>query len=287
MKKRNTSFATVVVIGLGLIGGSVALELKKKGLAQKVIGISRSSQNRKEALRRKAVDEVFSEAGPCLKEAELIILATPVESILKLLPQIQKWLSPSTLVTDVGSSKSKIVAEARRLKMKQFVGGHPIAGTEHSGMKAAMLGLFSGKKWILTPHSPHSSLQKLKSTLKKMGAQVLELKAETHDKIFASVSHVPNLLAYILALTVGRQNAAQKISLAGSSLKGMTRVASSPPEMWRDVCLTNAKEISLSLADIQKEISSLQRLLKTANAKALMSMLEKGRRFRQLLEKVS
>ncbi len=285
MKNSKFLFQNVVVIGLGLIGGSFALELKKRKLAARVIGVSRSSVNRQEALRKKAIDEAQTQVGVFLKNADLILLATPVETIQKILKQIKPFLAKTTLVTDVGSSKLQIVQCARSLKMFQFVGGHPIAGTEKSGMKAAELNLFQNKKWILTPANRHPALGTLKQLLKRMGAEVFEMKAEEHDKILASVSHLPNLLAYALAGVQRDKDLKQKLKFAGSSLKSMTRVASSPPEMWRDICLSNAKEISKALSAMQKTLGDFKKAVDQKNPKKLMALLEQGRRFRQELEK--
>lgn len=284
MKNSHAPFRKVVIVGLGLIGGSLALEFKRSKFAEQVIGVSRSVQNRKIALECGAVDEVYADIDSFIADADLIILAIPVTNIVESLKKLKSLISSTALVTDVGSTKKKIVDEARRLKMKQFVGGHPIAGTEKSGMLAAELDLFSGKKWILTPNEKNPALKKFKAFLKRIGAEIVEIKAELHDQIFASTSHVPNLLAYALAATCAQKKAREKITFAGSSLKGMTRVASSPPEMWRDICLTNSKEISAALKDLQKQISKMQKAIDSQNPKALMTLLEQGRRFRKLLE---
>lgn len=275
----------VAIIGLGLMGGSFALEIKKHKLAKKVIGVSRASQNRREALRRNAVDEVHSEIGPYLKEADLIVLATPVQSILQLLSSLRPFLSPEAIVTDVGSTKEDIIKEAKRLRIKHFVGGHPIAGTEKSGMRAAQLDLFKNKKWILTPSQKTRSFMRLAKLLKRMGAEVIIMKASQHDELLASVSHLPNLLAYVLAATVGQKDRKQKIKFAASSLLGMTRVASSPPEMWRDICLSNQVEISKILSVFQKDLAELKKAVDQKNSKKLMALLDQGRSFRKELEK--
>ncbi len=287
MKNPSAPFQKVVIVGMGLIGGSLALEFKRGKFAEQVIGVSRSVQNRKAALQCGALDEAYAEIDSFVEDADLIILATPVTNIVESLKKLKPLISQSALVTDVGSTKKKIVDEARRLKLKQFVGGHPIAGTEKSGMMAAELDLFAGKKWILTPLVKHPALKKFKSFLKDIGAELVEMKSELHDEVFASTSHVPNLLAYALAGATAQNKAQEKIKLAGSSIKGMTRVASSPPEMWRDICLTNSKEISRALKDLQKQISKLQKAIHSQNPKALMTLLEQGRRFRKSLEKVS
>jgi len=284
MKKNKPLFDTVIIIGLGLIGGSLALELKKRGLAKRVVGVARSSANRREALRRRAVDEAVPAPGEFIRGADLVVLATPVAAILKLLSELKPFLSERSLLTDVGSTKQSIVQEARRLRLSQFLGGHPIAGTEKSGMKAAELDLFRGKKWILTPAGKPSGLTRMKKLLKAIGAEVLEMGAREHDQALSYVSHLPNLLAYALA-GVESESAARNLRLAGSSLKGMTRVASSPPEMWRDICLNNSAEISKRLSSLQKRIARFQKSLASKKSQDLMRLFEEGRRFRLALEK--
>ncbi len=284
MKKSSFLFRKVVVVGLGLIGGSFALELKKRKLAREVFGVSRSSQNRRIALKRKAVDQVFPILGKFVSDADLILLAIPVESIPQTLKKLKPFLSKEVLVTDVGSTKVNIVEAAHKLALRQFVGGHPIAGTEKSGMQAAELDLFRNKKWILTPSFSHPSLKKYVILLQKIGAQVLWMKAEEHDTSLAAVSHLPNVLAYALANTMDGKDRDKNIRLAGSSLKGMTRVASSPPEMWRDICLANAKPLEKCLALFQKQLSEFQRAVKAKNAKKLQTLFAKGNKFRKKLE---
>lgn len=285
MTKKNPLFNQIVVVGLGLIGGSLALEIKRHKLARKVVGVSRSKQNRKEALRRKAVDEVYPKLSSFVSEADLVILATPVESIIQLLREVKQWASPQALITDVGSSKLQIVNEAKKINLKQFVGGHPIAGTENSGMKSAELNLFKNKKWILTPSGNPLGYSKLKLLLKTVGAEVLEMPAQEHDQVLAAVSHLPNIIAYTLANTVGEKSRrAKNIRFAGSSLKGMTRVAASPGEMWRDVCLSNGKEISKSVADFQSQLKIFQKALTQKDSQKLLNFFELGKKFRNELD---
>ncbi len=284
MSKQSEIFNQVIVIGLGLIGGSLALEIKAKGLARQVIGISRSLKNRREALRQKAVDSVYPKIGAFVSKADLIIIATPVESILFFLKELKPLLSARSLLTDVGSTKQKIVEEAKRLKIAQFVGGHPIAGTEKSGMQAAERGLFEKKNWILTP-SGKKSFGKLKQLIKKVGARVLEMSAQDHDRAFAALSHLPNILSYALASTLLATQPKKNLRLAGSSLKEMTRLASSPPEMWRDISLANASEIGKVLTSLQNEIKKFQKAIQKKEGKKLTAFFEKGNQFRKELKK--
>jgi len=278
-------FKTVAILGLGLIGGSIALEIKRKNLASKVIGVSRSLSNRRIALKRKAVDQAYPAIGDFLREADLVILATPVGTVISFLKKIQPFLNSKTLVTDVGSTKEEIVRFASKFKKLYFIGGHPIAGTEHSGMKAAELDLFKKKKWILTPtvSTPLTLRNRLCRLIRALGAQVVMIDAEKHDRIFAAVSHLPNLLAYTLSNTIEDLKNPQFAKFAGSSLREMTRVASSSPEMWRDISLSNRVELLRVIKQFETEMEKFKRILSRGEEGLLLKFFERGKRFREQL----
>lgn len=278
-------FKTVAIIGLGLIGGSIALEIKRKNLASKVIGVSRSVNNRRIALKRKAVDHAYPHLGDFLQEVDLVILATPVGTVISFLKKIQPFLNPKSLVTDVGSTKEEIVRFASKFKKLYFIGGHPIAGTEHSGMKAAELDLFKKKKWILTPtvSTPASLRNRLCRLIRAFGAQVVMIDAERHDRIFAAVSHLPNLLAYTLSNTIETLKNPQFAKFAGSSFRDMTRVASSSPEMWRDISLSNRVELLRVIKQFETEMEKFKRILSRGEEGLLLKFFERGKRFREQL----
>jgi len=277
-------FPNVVIVGLGLIGGSIALELKKKKLADRVVGISRSAQNRKEALRRRAVDEAYSEVGSFIKKADLVILATPVGQIIPLAKKIISYLKPGALLTDVGSTKEQIV---RALRGVSFIGGHPIAGTEESGMAAAQLGLFRGKKWVLTPASKELSnpLKKLIKFVRSLGASPEILNATTHDELYANLSHLPNVLSYALAnalLSFSPPRGKIK-EWAGGSVISMTRLVESPAEMWRDISLTNQASLLKILKTFQSQIQVFEKLLKSQDSRKIEAWFTQAKKFREKL----
>ncbi|MFO1519233.1 MAG: prephenate dehydrogenase/arogenate dehydrogenase family protein [bacterium] len=278
-------FPEVVIVGLGLIGGSLALELKKKKAALRVVGVSTSAENRDEALRRKAVDEAYAKPGDFLRRADLVVIATPVSKILPLLQQIKKFLKKGALVTDVGSVKGEIVRQASRLKDCQFIGGHPIAGTEKSGMKAAQLDLFQKRKWILTPtvRAQAGLRKKLIRWIRALGAEVVLMDPADHDRIFAAVSHLPNLLAYTLANAVESLKDPKALSLSGSSLRDMTRVAGSPPEMWRDICIENRVEVLRMVRRFESEFNKFKQAIEKGWEADLYQLFEKGKKFRDKL----
>ncbi len=280
MKK---NFPNVLIVGLGLIGGSIALELKRKKLAQKVIGISRSFENRREALRLKAVDEAHSEVGSFVNQADLVIIATPVGQIVSLVKKINPYLKKGALITDVGSTKTQIVQALGG--QPGFIGGHPIAGTEHSGMKAAVLNLFQGKKWILTPSSktPISLLNSLKKWVKQLGAVPVILTPQAHDSLYAALSHLPNVVSYALANSLLSFKQFPVSKWGGSSVRDMTRLAESPPEMWRDICLSNAPALLKILRVFQKELQVFEKNLRSEDPKKNLDWFARARKFREKL----
>jgi prephenate dehydrogenase len=279
-------FQNIAIVGLGLIGGSIALELKRKKLSPRIIGISRSAENRREALKLKAVDAAYSRVGSFLSEADLVILAAPVKAILPLLKNLKGFLKKDAMVTDVGSVKGEIVRAASRMKGFHFIGGHPIAGTERSGMKAAERDLFRGRKWILTP-APGTSkpcLKRLTSLIENLGARVVLMDPGEHDRIFSAVSHLPNVVAYALANAVASLEDPDLPRFAGSSLRDMTRVAGSPPEMWRDICLSNREEILRRMRNFEGVFGRLRKAVEKGNPSGLFKFFDQGRRFRKKLE---
>ncbi|MBF0491581.1 MAG: prephenate dehydrogenase/arogenate dehydrogenase family protein [Deltaproteobacteria bacterium] len=276
---------TVAILGLGLIGGSLALEFKRHRLASQVIGISTSVENREEALRQKAVDVAYKKLGDFLQTADIVFICTPVKIIETILLPLKKNVSEHTIITDVGSTKEQIVDQAKKLKLKNFIGGHPIAGTEKSGMKAAQLGLFKNKKWILTSEekSNPANFNTLKKLLTAMGAKVEVMKAKDHDALFAAFSHVPNLISFALASSLNHKKLLSKIDFAGSSLRDMTRLAASPVAMWRDIALSNSVQILRSLDLFEKKILELKCVLKKRDARGLERFLREGQKVREVI----
>lgn len=278
-------FPQVAVLGLGLIGGSIALDLKKNRLAKRVVGYNRSAASRRSALRRKACDAVFSDPTKAVAGADLVILATPVRHIPALAKQIAPYLKPGAVVTDVGSTKEKIVVQAGRFLKSgnPFVGGHPIAGTEQSGMAAAVSGLFQKRWWILTPVADSKSRQaviRLSGLLKKLGARVTVMTPREHDRILAAVSHLPHMVAYSLMHAVMPYKKGRALRFAGSSFRDVTRITSSSAEMWTDICLENRDSILAWIQSFETILSKLKRNLAKGKAKELNRFFSKAAKTR-------
>jgi prephenate dehydrogenase len=279
----------IVIFGVGLIGGSFALALKKAN-AHHIIGVGRSLTSLQEALSLGVIDayvDTFSDAlqgniHAALEGADLVMIAAPVAQTASILQSIKPHLSSNTIITDAGSTKSDVLACAKAVlgeQFNQFVGGHPIAGAEKSGVSAATADLFLGKNVVLTP-SPEANIHAVAGVAdfwRTCGANVSEMHAETHDSIFAAVSHLPHLLAFALVDDIAsRPNAAQLFSFAASGFRDFTRIAGSHPEMWRDISLANKTALLSELDAYQNELSQLKQLLTNEDSAGLQALFERA-----------
>lgn len=272
----------LVIFGVGLIGGSVALALKKAGFVTHVVGVGRTEKSLKMALELGVIDSAESNIKAALHDADLILIAAPVAQTSNILQSINPHLSNQTVITDAGSTKGDVLATAREIlgeKFSQFIGGHPIAGAEKSGVAAANADLFLGKNVVLTP-AAETSIDALNSVTKlwqACGANVSEMRAENHDSIFAAVSHLPHLLAFALVDDIAaRPNAAQLFSFAASGFRDFTRIAGSSPEMWRDISLANKTALLNELSAYQLELTQLKQLLENEDKAGLQALFERA-----------
>ena len=233
---------TVAIAGVGLIGGSFALALRKTGFAGRILGVS-SERTIAEALRLGVIDEGVS-LERAEAEADLIYLAQPILQILDVLTRLKP--KAGALVTDAGSTKAQIVSCANQhLKDRQFVGGHPMAGKETRGVAAADADLFRGRNYVLTPSADTEALRWFRKSIENFGAVVTTLQPEEHDQLVAYTSHLPQILATVLASTLAPIEQASRV--AGPALMDMTRIAQSPFDMWHDIFLTNREPIERAL----------------------------------------
>jgi len=270
----------IVIFGVGLIGGSVALALKKKHPEVNIIGVGRLPAHLETALSLGLIDAASTNIAEAVVDADVILIATPVAQTPIILKSIQPHLSKNTIITDVGSTKSDVIACAKEIlgpQNNQFIGGHPIAGAEKSGASAAKIDLFINKNVVLTP-TEHTD-DWVKNTITQLwldcGAQVTQMPAKKHDEIFASVSHLPHLLAFTLVNDIANHpNAAQLFSFAASGFRDFTRIAGSHPEMWRDIALANQNALLASLTRYQQALSSLKSLLENQDGDGLQALFE-------------
>lgn len=275
-------FKKAAVIGLGQIGASIAAHLTHSRLVDEVLAYNRSENARKFALKKKWVDHTSSDLASIVKEADLIFLCLPVYLIESTLKQIKPWLKKDALVTDVGSSKKEIVAYAKKLKVKQFVGSHPIAGNEIAGIHGAREDLFKDRWWFLTLEK-HPKKAKLKKLLQSFGAKVAESSASEHDRIFSLVSHLPHVVAYSLVSVVLANKQGDYIRYSAGGFRDFTRIASSSPEMWKDIFLSNKSEVLRATDQMIKTLEKFRTYLEDPEGKSLKKFLEKTSDIRKKL----
>ena len=266
-------FPRIAVIGVGLIGGSLALAAKKRGLCRSVVGIGRRESSLRQALELGAIDEFTLSAEEGVKDADLVVLATPLSVFPAYFKAIRPGLKKDAVVTDVGSVKKTVIRQAEAILDTPFVGAHPIAGTEKSGVTAACPELFAGARCIITPTSttaPHAQEQ-VERFWKALGSNVISMDADEHDRIMAAVSHLPHIAAYALVNSVAdiRLGEVEAISFTGGGFKDFTRIASSQPIMWRDICLENKTYLLEAIERFEKEIKGLKRHITEGSGEAL------------------
>jgi prephenate dehydrogenase len=288
----------VVVCGVGLIGGSFALAVKQHFAACRensalagrqpaqsvhIVGMGRTRAPLEQALHLGVIDEIGANWSIALEDADLVLLGMPVGQMAPVMREIAPLLGPNTLVTDGGSTKTDVVTTAHEAfgdKVGQFVPGHPIAGAEKSGVSAARADLYVAKRVVLTPlpENTPEAVAAVRAAWEVCGAKVSELAPEQHDRVFAAVSHLPHLLAFALVHDLAlRENADQLFGFAASGFRDFTRIASSHPEMWRDICVANRKALLGELDAYMAELLRTRVLLADADHDGLESMFATAR----------
>ena len=278
-----TELRKIVVCGVGLIGGSFALALKAAGGVDEVIGIGRSRASLDAAVALGVIDRLSEDWADALSGADLVLLATPVGQMEAVMRELAPHLSPGTLVSDGGSTKQDVIAAARRAlgdKIGQFVPGHPIAGAEKSGVAAATADLYQGKRVVLTPlpENRPDDVAAVRAAWEACGAVVSELSPQVHDRTFAAVSHLPHLLAFALVHEfAGREDSGQLFGFAAGGFRDFTRIASSHPEMWRDICIANRGPLIAELDAYLAELLRVRVLLASSDGAGLEALFGRAR----------
>ena len=270
-------FKQVTIIGTGLIGGSLGLAFRKRHLASRVIGCDRAPVLER-AIDCGAIEKGTSHFADAVHGSDLIILATPVIAILDLIDRLGPALPPRTLVTDVGSTKSEIVARAAksfgRTAGQRFLGGHPMAGKEHAGVEFANADLFEGACWLFTPlprQNPHAGLSgEFIHCAEKMGSRIAILNPLDHDRFCAWISHLPQMISTALAATLVDEFGpdAPLLDIGGRALRELTRISSSPYSMWRDIAITNRKNIGDAMHKLEQRLAHIRENLDTRELSA-------------------
>ncbi len=242
------------IVGVGLIGGSVGLALRARSGCSRVVGVGRSPDALEAALRRGALDEAATDLAAGLRGADLVVLAAPVRACIGLLPAVAAAVGPDAVITDVASTKAEIVAAAP--PGPAFVGGHPLAGSERSGIEAASADLFEGATWVLTPGGATATwaVERVAALAAGLGARPVVMDAATHDRRVAAVSHLPQAVAVALAAAVP----VEALPLAARGFRDTTRLADSSPEVWNDVFATNRDNVVAMIAAMEDVLGELR-----------------------------
>ena len=276
----------ILIFGVGLIGGSIALSAKKSCFASDIVGVGRNQDNLNDAIKLKLIDRISQDLKKDISEAHIIIIATPVAQFPIILKLIQPHLSSHTIITDVGSTKTDIIKSAKQIlgpQYSQFIGGHPIAGSEKHGATAAHIDLFKNKNVILTADQDTSfeAKQKIEMLWKNAGAIVSNMSHNDHDKIFSTISHLPHLLAFSLVdMITQRTNANELLKYAASGFKDFTRIAASSPEMWKDITLANKKFILEDIQLFENQIKLLKEAIEQEDTKKILALFENASKTR-------
>lgn len=268
------------IIGVGLIGGSLGMAARERGLAERVVGVGRSADRLQVALQREAVDEVTTSLQEGVSSADLVVVCTPVGLIVPTIRLFHQWIPNGCVVTDVGSVKGAIVQQATELLGGCFVGGHPMAGSEQTGVHHARADLFVGSTWALTPteRTDEHALRTVTALAEGVGAQVILADPEEHDRAVALTSHLPHAVA--LALMHVAQNTPYP-QLVGGSFRDGTRVAASSPELWRDIFLHNREQVLWAVDEFAGKLEEIRAAIAEEDAEAVQRLFTDARLLRQ------
>ena len=290
MGSSKEDFDVIAVVGVGLIGGSFGMAARTRGLAGRVIGIGRNEQRLQRARELGAIDELTLTPAAGVAQADLVVVCTPVGLIVPTISKIAAFVKPGAIITDVGSTKAEVVAgaEAAAPACAHFVGGHPMTGSEASGVETATPDLFEGAAYVITRscRTNEKALERLQTFARRLGARTLVMNPEEHDRCVAVMSHLPHILA-AAALEIAdleeHSNPGHVFSIAAGSFRDLTRVSGSSPELWRDICLSNRAAIVDALLRFEDTLSRMRRVVETGDGPEVEGLFERARELRELL----
>ncbi|HVU36827.1 MAG TPA: prephenate dehydrogenase/arogenate dehydrogenase family protein [Opitutales bacterium] len=276
-------FKQITILGPGLLGASLLQAAKERGLCQRTAAWSRRAETRAKCKGQPWCDQVYADAGAAVAKADLVVVCTPVDTIVPLLEKIAPKLKAGALVTDVGSTKSLICRHGRAVLPEKigFIGSHPMAGSEKTGLEYATPELFEGRAGFVTPllDTAPKQLDRLIKFWKALGLEVATTTPEVHDEIVAHLSHLPHLLASAYCAYLSTRDP-KWAHFAGPGLRDSTRIAAGDPALWKAIALENREEISRALEGFQKELEALRVALHNGEPFALLHLLERGRDYR-------
>ncbi|HSS65144.1 MAG TPA: prephenate dehydrogenase/arogenate dehydrogenase family protein [Gammaproteobacteria bacterium] len=274
------------IIGVGLIGGSLARDLRREKLVGEVVGASRNASNLKRAVALGVIDRYETEIAAAVKGADMVVLAVPLGAMADVFRALKGHLDGGAVVTDVGSAKGSVISAAEDAfgQVPDFlVPAHPIAGTEHSGVGASMEGLFRNRMVIITPaaETRANALEKVKSMWRATGARITEMSASHHDEVLAATSHLPHMLAYTLVDVLGRMEERVEIfRYAAGGFRDFTRIASSDPQMWHDICFANRDALVHALEHFSSDLDEAIDAIRRGDSEAIKSLFTRAKALR-------
>lgn len=276
-------FKSAAIVGLGLIGGSFALDLKRVKAVEQIFGYEKNLTNCQKAVEVGIADQAFQEWNDKITQADLVVLAVPVGANQVVMETLHPWIRPESIVTDVGSVKTPILElMTKTYPQLTFVAGHPISGGETFGPTSARTHLFENKKFILTPnsHTGNHALNQIQQLWERLGSIVHIMDADTHDKIFASVSHLPHLLAYAAIDALGHADSPDILGFFGGGLKDFSRIAASSPQMWADIFLENQTHLLDILQKFRNTLDVLESAISSQDHQTLKTHLAESKKLR-------
>ena len=283
-------FNEVCIVGLGLIGGSFALNLKLRGFPGKITAVDINPEAIEKGIELQIID------GGSLKHsiaesADLIVLATPVGVYEAVLKQLKPFIKPDAVVSDLGSVKGELVKRCEEILegVAPFVGGHPIAGTEKSGVEHSVENLFERAKFIITPteRTDRRAKEKIKNLWEALGSEVIEMDPYHHDRVFAAVSHLPHVVAYSIVEAIGKlskDTGENLFEFTGGGFRDFTRIAMSDPIMWRDICIANRENLLSSIKRFKEALTEVERLIEEGDREGLKEFFQKAKEKRSLIK---
>ncbi len=276
----------LTIIGVGLIGGSLARALRQAKLVGHVTGCNRNEETLKQAVDLHVIDDYSLDIAEAVKPADVVVIGTPLDTTVKLMPSIVAAMSEHAVLTDVGSAKGSVVSAARETmgdRVGQFVPGHPIAGTEQSGVSASFAELYVNHRVILTPlpETKPEAHALITEMWKAVGANVINLDVEHHDQVLAATSHLPHMLAYALVdCLAGMEEREEIFKYAAGGFADFTRIASSSPEMWHDICLANRESLLHSLATFTGHLEEIRLAIEAGDSETLLKVFKRAKQAR-------
>lgn len=278
-----TGFNKLALIGVGLIGGSLVRALQRGNYCRHVVGCGRNVENLQQAMELGVIDQYTHDPAEAVQDADMVVVAVPLGAMDSIFAAIQPQLHPDAVVTDVGSGKATVVAAAQAhlgAHLPRFVPGHPIAGTENSGVAASFAELFENRKVILTPldNTDEQARERVTTMWKATGAEVITMSIAHHDEVLAATSHLPHVLAFSLVDTLTRIDDHNEVfQFAAGGFRDFTRIASSNPQMWHDICLANREAILKILQQFNTDLAMLTNAIEQGDGATIKTVFERAK----------